>query len=626
MMKNNRLLSLLVGLALILCMLPSMAFAADRYRCYVEYQGTIGVEAKLSRNVTFKVEPEKAIVFYKGMNTIKSGSTEFNELTKSLSYEWYVDGEEDTILGECISYTHKATREDLEGKEYVCIVSFDGEYAGKINYVACENKIEFKKTARSFYYEQFTKGFVGAQITLSNPGVVGANKLHYEWWKYDRQIDDYVQVKNDSASLQTKYGDFIDYYYCYISGDNTNYLTSYFVLMSCKEVSTGQEFSVPFDAETKSGYGNFGFMPNQTGVYPIVLNRAENTDVEIRIYDIDEKIIPFDVEKDVYGRVIRALVPFEANKMYEIVFNTNGTLKATICEAIQTLSKCSNCHGRGVVFDPNCELCEGSGDCPTCWGTGWSECCEGTGKCIECEGRRGGCERCGYTGICPICNGSGACATCQGSGICSCGQPCPSCNGDGIVRTLPNVSQIELLTAKTSGDKAVSLSWNRIDGAKDYIVYGQQCGKEYKKIATTTKTTYTVKKIAGKKLKAHKTYKFYVKAITPNGTVKSKSIHFITGKTMGKYANAKSITVKPTSLTLEPGKTATLKATTKIYKNKKHIKSSHGAATRYLSDTPSVATVNANGVVTAVSEGTATIYVQDIGGLWCKTTVTVAKQ
>lgn len=183
---------------------------------------------------------------------------------------------------------------------------------------------------------------------------------------------------------------------------------------------------------------------------------------------------------------------------------------------------------------------------------------------------------------------------------------------------------VELVKAATSGSRAVKLSWNKVSGATKYVVYGQKCGKSFKKLKTTANTSYKVKKIKGKKLKSHKAYKFYVVAY--NGSkkiVSSKSIHFITAKTMGRYANARSINVNKTTLTLEPGKTAALKATTKIYKNKKHIKTSHGAKTRYISDNPSVASVNANGTVTAKAGGKATIYVQDIGGLWCKTVVTV---
>lgn len=180
-----------------------------------------------------------------------------------------------------------------------------------------------------------------------------------------------------------------------------------------------------------------------------------------------------------------------------------------------------------------------------------------------------------------------------------------------------------LLKGAASGSKAVKLSWNSVPGATKYVIYGQKCGKKYKKLKTITGKTYKVKKVSGKKLKAHKTYKFYVVAYTANGTVKSKEIHFVTAKTMGRYANVKSIKAKYSSLKLNAGATKTIGATYKMYKGKKHIKKSHGAALRYISDCPAVATVSSSGVVTAKSPGTATIYIQDIGGKYCVTTVNV---
>lgn len=185
---------------------------------------------------------------------------------------------------------------------------------------------------------------------------------------------------------------------------------------------------------------------------------------------------------------------------------------------------------------------------------------------------------------------------------------------------------VVMVKAKTSGTRAVKLSWNKVDSATKYVIYGQKCGKKDTKIKTTTKTSYNVTKIKGKKLLSHKAYKFYVVAYKGSRKlVSSKKIHFFTGKTSGKYANAVSISVNKKTLVLEPGQTATIKAATKIYKNKKHIGKSHGAKTRYLSDHPTVVSVNAKGTVTAKKEGTATIYIQDIGGLWCKTIVTVKK-
>lgn len=183
---------------------------------------------------------------------------------------------------------------------------------------------------------------------------------------------------------------------------------------------------------------------------------------------------------------------------------------------------------------------------------------------------------------------------------------------------------VELVKAASSGSRIVNLSWCKVSKATKYVVYGQKCGKSFKKLKTTASTSYKVKKIKGKKLKAHKMYKFYIVAYNKSKKLAaSKKIRFITAKTSGKYANARSISVNKTLLTLEAGKTAALKVTTKIYKNKRHIKTSRGAKTRYISDCPKVAKVNSAGKVTAVAKGTATIYIQDIGGLWCRTRVSV---
>ena len=38
--------------------------------------------------------------------------------------------------------------------------------------------------------------------------------------------------------------------------------------------------------------------------------------------------------------------------------------------------------------------------------------------------------------------------------------------------------------------KAVKLSWNKVDGAAKYVVYGNKCGKKFKKIKTTSSNSY----------------------------------------------------------------------------------------------------------------------------------------
>lgn len=183
-----------------------------------------------------------------------------------------------------------------------------------------------------------------------------------------------------------------------------------------------------------------------------------------------------------------------------------------------------------------------------------------------------------------------------------------------------------LVKAAASGSKAIKLSWNKTEGAEKYIVYGQQFGKSYKKLKTTGKTSCRITKIKGKKLKAHKVYKFYVKAVTSGGADKSKDICFIAGNTMGKYANAKSISVSKKKLTLKPGNKVKLKVKTGMYNNGKHIGKRYGAATRFISVNPAVAKVNAAGSVTAQKKGTTKIYIQDIGGRYCSTSVTVTSK
>jgi fibronectin type 3 domain-containing protein len=74
-----------------------------------------------------------------------------------------------------------------------------------------------------------------------------------------------------------------------------------------------------------------------------------------------------------------------------------------------------------------------------------------------------------------------------------------------------------VVTAKSKTKKQVKLTWKKVDGAKKYVVYRatSKDGK-YTKIATTTKTSYT-----NKKLKSGKTYYYKVKAIAKNSAANS---------------------------------------------------------------------------------------------------------
>lgn len=202
-------------------------------------------------------------------------------------------------------------------------------------------------------------------------------------------------------------------------------------------------------------------------------------------------------------------------------------------------------------------------------------------------------------------------------------EPTPTPDPKPEPKNNDEIIKFKLSTVKSSSNKAIKISWGEIEGATKYVVYGNKCGKDEKKLKTTNKTSYTFKKLNGKKLVAHKHYKLKIVAYTDDSKILSYTIHTILGNTRGKYANVKSIKPKYDELLLSVGVTQKLGATLKMYSGKKHIKKNHGKPLRYISNNVDVATVSSNGTVKAVGKGTATIYIQDIGGKYCKTKVTV---
>ena len=195
-----------------------------------------------------------------------------------------------------------------------------------------------------------------------------------------------------------------------------------------------------------------------------------------------------------------------------------------------------------------------------------------------------------------------------------------------------NDVSVLMLKATKTGSKYIKLSWNKVSGATKYKVYGNIKGKKLKNLATlkSSKKSYTVKKIKGTKLKAHKVYMFYVQSYKGKKKLtklaKSRTIAFVTAKTMGKYANPTKITASETDCTVAVGSTKQLTATVTMPKGKKHLSSKYGTKLIYKSNNPSVATVDSKGLVTGVSVGDAKIYIQDLSGLYCTTTVKVLSQ
>ena len=184
-------------------------------------------------------------------------------------------------------------------------------------------------------------------------------------------------------------------------------------------------------------------------------------------------------------------------------------------------------------------------------------------------------------------------------------------------------TDVLLAQAKSSKGK-IALSWNGLDNVTKYVVYGARCGHDYKKLTSTTGKSYTVKRASSQRLKAHKVYKFYVVAYDAVGNkISSRSIHCIYKNTNARFGNVKSIKAKISKLTLKVGDSKTVGAKYKMYAGKKHLKRTHGPALKFFSNNTDVAKVSENGKVTAVGAGTATIYIQDLGGKYTKTAVTV---
>lgn len=88
-------------------------------------------------------------------------------------------------------------------------------------------------------------------------------------------------------------------------------------------------------------------------------------------------------------------------------------------------------------------------------------------------------------------------------------------------------STLHITSAKKG--KALRVSWGKNKNATSYTIYGSTHRKgKFKKIATTKKTSYVVKKVGKSKIKKNKNYYFYVKANKKQGKKTIKSINKFT--------------------------------------------------------------------------------------------------
>ena len=183
------------------------------------------------------------------------------------------------------------------------------------------------------------------------------------------------------------------------------------------------------------------------------------------------------------------------------------------------------------------------------------------------------------------------------------------------------------MTAK--GSKSLMLTWSKVKGAEGYDIFFTGCG--------TTLKDKVVKKMKGnetftwtkKKLVKGKAYKAYVKAWVKNDgkktyVKKSPSVHALTANGNQKYTNPKSITVQKKKITIEAGKSFTIKVKiNKIDKTKSLLKDAHGPALRYRSSNTKIAAVSSEGKITAKTPGKCKVYVYAINGVSKTITVMV---
>jgi len=174
--------------------------------------------------------------------------------------------------------------------------------------------------------------------------------------------------------------------------------------------------------------------------------------------------------------------------------------------------------------------------------------------------------------------------------------------------------------AKTS--KSIKLSWSKVPEAKEYIIYGNKCGKKnkYQKITSVKKTSWTARKLNKKALKKNTYYKFIVVAVRDDDILAvSKTIHVSTRK----KANNTGIILKKgkksvkSAVSVGTGKSVTLKA---ALKKKGKVKIHRKVA--WESSDVSIAIVK-NGKITGKKAGSCYIYAYAQNGLAKRIKVTV---
>jgi len=183
----------------------------------------------------------------------------------------------------------------------------------------------------------------------------------------------------------------------------------------------------------------------------------------------------------------------------------------------------------------------------------------------------------------------------------------------------------------SAGKTSLKMSWDRMNAAEGYDVFLSPCGEDNYKLYKTVEGNNTLScKITG--LTNGKSYKVYVRGwIRDNNEkvyiskAKNRS-HAIAGGSSRTHTNPGKVNLKPGKLTLKAGKAGTLAAEIIGVNPDLPIMVHADIVLRWFSSDTSVATVDSEGNVTAIKEGTCTVWASTINGIRDKITVTVVPE
>ena len=175
----------------------------------------------------------------------------------------------------------------------------------------------------------------------------------------------------------------------------------------------------------------------------------------------------------------------------------------------------------------------------------------------------------------------------------------------------PDFTLLARMTVSGNSKMALKVAWTDVADACAYDVYFAKCGSEFRLKKTVKASKPRVVRFKG--LDKRVSYKAYVKAWKMVNNQKvyignaSPQVHAITGGYTSQECNTQSVKLNRTRLTLKAGGSASLKAKLKCVKSGKKLLD-HADKVRWYSTDANVATVDANGKVTAVGKGSCTIY------------------